>query len=192
MSSLLDRPTREALDQFGGGIVPGAGSAAALTGALAAKLARAADREALHPELERLATELIALVDRDAQAFATFWRLFKAAKKKGPPSGSEAATLTEAQREATSTPLAIAEACRKVATIARELTQSGLPAARAEAVTAEKLAGAAAESAVYVVRENLRFARGAAWSLEIEPALAALEPALAALDLRQTDPPAGG
>lgn len=189
MSSLLDRPTREALDRFGRGTVPGAGSAVALTGALAARLARAADSEGRFPLLATLAAELEAGVDRDALAFSTFWQLLKEARSGGQGSPPKAQALSQALHDATVTPLAIAQICQRVADIAEELVQTGLPAARAEAMTAERLASAAGESACFIVRENLRFARGAAWSVELAANLEELEASLA---LRQTDPPGDG
>jgi formiminotetrahydrofolate cyclodeaminase len=193
--SLLDLPLRDALARFGRrSPVPGAGSAAALTGSLAARLARAADLGARRGELDRLAEELAGLAAEDAAAFQRFWRQLRDGRGKERDEVAKMA-LGTALETATRIPITIARACLAVTEVAAMLEHSGLPAARAEAVAARELAAAAGRAACFVARENLRFARLAPWTEAARGRLAEIETRLAERPgdaIQRTGSPNGG
>jgi glutamate formiminotransferase/formiminotetrahydrofolate cyclodeaminase len=170
--SFLDLPAVELLERFAAGkLTPGAGSAAALVGAVAGSLAQAAaryagkagkKREAEAPFRERAAVlleealsrsrRLGQAVDEDAAAFDRFWQLL------GQPGASEALM------EATDVPIAIARQCAALAEIGLELYERGHENARGEAVTAIWCAIASGEAATHTARLNLQSAGKASWS----------------------------
>src|SRR3982750_4238581 len=127
-SPMLDREARALLELFAAGnTTPGAGSAAALMGALAASLAQTVARhtlkaarsgkrreayapfheraEALLAQAGELANRLRRAGDEDAAAFDRFWQ----------------ERTEEAQWRATEVPIEIAEHCLAVARIGIEL-----------------------------------------------------------------------
>lgn len=161
-SSLLNRTCTDLLDLFATGKnTPGAGSAAALTGAVAGSLLQAVARytiraarkpgadasyreraEVLLEEVRERSRLLAVAVDEDAAAFETFWRLKK----------------TEALGPVIEVPLGIAEHCAALGEIGAELHEKGFKAARGEAATAVRLAITSGEAALDIVCLNLKFA----------------------------------
>lgn len=160
--SLLDRRATDLLEAFAaGGRTPGAGSAAALTGAVAGSLLQAAARyaikaagrgrgadfleraEALLEEARERSHRLSLAVDEDAAAFEQYWR----------------DRTDEALRPAIDVPLGIAHECVALAGIGLELYDRGSRSARGEAATALLSAVASGEAAVSIARLNLRLAR---------------------------------
>jgi formiminotetrahydrofolate cyclodeaminase len=170
-SSFLHRTAEELLDLFAAGRnTPGAGSAAALTGALAGsvlqtvarhtlKAATSAKRaevyapfreraEILLEEARDRSHSLRAAVDADAAAFDRFW---------------ESRTEEDLQR-ATGIPLEIARHCAVLAEIGIELYDHGFRNAQGEAAAATLSALAGGEAAAYAAQLNLKFAGTAAWT----------------------------
>jgi formiminotetrahydrofolate cyclodeaminase len=170
-SSFLQRPTRELLDLFAaGGNTPGAGSAAALSGAIAGGLletvarhtiraARSAKRSAVYEPFRERAEALLAAtrersrhlraaVEEDAAAFERFWQT----------------RTEETLRQATEVPIAIAGDCAALAEIGIELYDQGFRNARGEAGGAALSALAGGEAAAFCARLNLQFAADAAWA----------------------------
>jgi glutamate formiminotransferase/formiminotetrahydrofolate cyclodeaminase len=164
--SLLDLPTADLLERFAAAkLTPGAGSAAALLGAVAGSLVQAAARYAIKrrpresdaPFRER-ATVLLAeargrsdrlgqAVEEDAAAFTQYWESRSA----------------EALERATDVPLAIARECVALAEIGLELYERGHRNARGEASTAVLSALAGAEAALHTAWLNLQPAGDAPW-----------------------------
>ena len=139
----LDRSTGDLLDLFAAGKnVPGAGSAAALQGALAGSLIQAVAKysrdEGLLNEARERSERLRRAVDEDAAAFQEFWR----------------SRTAEALAQATEIPIAIARDCAALAAIGLELHEKGFKNARGESAAAAWGALAAAEAALYVARLN--------------------------------------
>ena len=152
--NLLDRSVSELLELLAAGrTTPGAGSAAALTGAVAGSLVQAAARYGVRaagkagaeaPFGERAAAileeagersrRLSLAVEEDSEAFQRFWR-----------TRSE-----EALRLAIDIPIDIAEHCLALAEMGLELYDKGFENARGEA-------------AVYAASLNLASAGTAAW-----------------------------
>jgi len=164
-ASFLDRTTRELLDLFAAGRnTPGAGSAAALTGALAGSILqtvarhtiKAAEgskrREVYAPFRERAAAileeardrsvRLREAVDADAAAFDRFWQ----------------DRTEEALQRATDIPIEIAEHCAALSEIGLELHERGFRNAQGEAAAATLSALAGGETAAYIAHLNLRSA----------------------------------
>lgn len=144
MSSFLDRSTGDLLDLFAAGKnVPGAGSAAALQGALAASLIQAVARYSRAEEIRHEARErgerLRKAMDEDAAAFQEFWQT----------------RAREALAKATEIPIAIARDCVGLAALGLELHEKGFKNARGESAAAALSALAAGEAALYVARLNM-------------------------------------
>jgi formiminotetrahydrofolate cyclodeaminase len=136
-------PFTELLDRIGERTpAPASGSAAALTGALAAALAELAarfsdDGEAL-ARAQVLRARLLALADEDAEAYAAFMR-----------------TRSDEDRSRTiDVPLAIGAAAEEVAGLGERLAARGNPSVAGDALVAAELARAAARSAAVLVRLN--------------------------------------
>jgi formiminotetrahydrofolate cyclodeaminase len=165
LRNFLTLQTKDLLARLAAGnTTPGAGSSAALMGALAASLAQTVARhtlkaarsgrrreiyapfreraEALLAQAGDLADRLRRGVDEDAAAFDQFW----------------AERTEEAQRRATEVPIEIAETCLAVARIGLELWEKGARSAQGEAGAATLGALAAGETAAHVAHLNLKFA----------------------------------
>lgn len=146
--SFLDRPAGELLDLFAAGkTVPGAGSAAALQGALAGSLIQAVARysraEGPLNEARERSERLRQAVDEDAAAFARYWK----------------SRAEEDLSRAIDVPMAIARDCAGLAALALELYETGFRNARGESLAAAWGALAAGESALYAARVNLKLSR---------------------------------
>ncbi len=121
---------------------PASGSAAALTGALAAALVELAarfseDDDALARALE-LRARLVELAGEDAEAYADFMR-----------------TRSDEDRARTiAIPLAVAEAAAEAAALAQRLAEHGRGSVRGDALVAVELAHAARRSASLLVELN--------------------------------------
>ncbi|MFL6235336.1 MAG: cyclodeaminase/cyclohydrolase family protein [Thermoanaerobaculia bacterium] len=171
MSNFLTFQAHDLLDRFAAGnTTPGAGSAAALMGAVAASLAQTVARhtlkaarsgkrreiyapfreraEALLEQASELAELLRRGVEEDAAAFDRFW----------------AERTEETQRRATEVPIEIAEHCLAVAQIGLELWERGARSAQAEAAAATLGALAGGETAAHVAHLNLKFAGPGDWA----------------------------
>ncbi|HEY0557802.1 MAG TPA: cyclodeaminase/cyclohydrolase family protein [Thermoanaerobaculia bacterium] len=169
--SFLERGTRDLLDLFAAGRnTPGAGSAAALGGAVAGGLLETVARhtikaalsgkrrEVYEPFRERAESLLAAAsersgflrgaVDGDAAAFEHFWR----------------DRTEETLRHATEIPIQIAEHCSALAEIGIELYDRGFKNARGEAGAAALSAVASGEAAAFCAVLNLKFAGAAGWA----------------------------
>ncbi len=170
-SSFLHRTAEELLDLFAAGRnTPGAGSAAALMGALAGsvlqtvarhtiKAANSAKRAEIYAPFRERAEILLeeararshplrAAVEADAAAFDRFWK----------------DRTDETLRRATEIPIEIARHCTALAEIGIELYDHGFRNAQGEAAAATLSAIAAGETAAHAARLNLKFAGTAAWA----------------------------
>lgn len=185
--SLLDRKTTALLDLFAAGKnTPGAGSAAALAGAVAGSLLQAVARYSIRDAAKRGSAELSgeragilleearersrllsAAVDEDAAAFERFWRLKTA--------GAAEEERRKAFERAVEVPLGIAEQCAALAEIGVELLDHGFKAARGEASAAVLLAVAGGESALNIVRLNLELGGTGRWAEAQEARSSALD-----------------
>jgi formiminotetrahydrofolate cyclodeaminase len=141
---------------------PGGGSAAAIAVALAAALcamtAELSVRQLAHAH--QLATDSRGLLRRaaplaqaDADAYGSVLAARRAAgQPDGRPREERVAT---ALAQACEVPLEVAEIGGRVTTVAAEIAGQGNPAVRGDALTAARLAAAAAQAAAALVRINL-------------------------------------
>jgi formiminotetrahydrofolate cyclodeaminase len=162
---LLNLATRDLLDLFASGRnTPGAGSAAALTGALAGSVLQTVARhtikaaegskrreiyapfreraEAILEEARDRSLRLREAVDADAAAFDKFWQ----------------DRTEENLQRAIDIPIGIAEHCAALAAIGLELHERGFRNAQGEAAAATLSAIASGETAAHIAHLNLRFA----------------------------------
>ncbi len=140
---------------------PGGGSAAALAGTLSASLLRMvcdltlgkeqyrAHEEAvrgIRRRAEALKKDLLALVDRDAQAYDGVIRARRLPKGTPAEQEARAAALSRANMFATETPMTVAEACAVLMTLAVELAHKGNSNAVSDVGSAALLAYAIEEA----------------------------------------------
>jgi len=168
---LVDKSVRQLLDAFAAPTpTPGGGSAAALTGALAAALLEMVasmpktkngtpeDRAALDaalPELKALRTALTGLVDRDSASYDAVVAAYKLPKTTDDEKAVRKAAVREAMRGATDVPLETARASLAVARLARVVAEHGNPNAKSDASVALGLAVQAGSGARANVEINL-------------------------------------
>lgn len=146
--------------------VPGGGSAAAASGAMAAGLAgmvasMSCGKKAyaqyeiqLSSSLKRLAVlreELKAAIDADAEAYRAVMKAYKAAKE----SVDSAVLIAEALRQAAAVPLGVAERAAEVERIATALKPITNPNMKSDLTSAIALAAAARAGAIANVEINL-------------------------------------
>jgi methenyltetrahydrofolate cyclohydrolase len=142
---------------------PGGGSAAALAVAFAAALcAMTAELSARHlAQAPRLAADARGLLRRAAplaQADADAYGGVLAARRApgtGPAGRPRAERVSAALARACEVPLEVAEIGDRVAALAAEIAGRGNPAVHGDALTAARLAAAAAQAAAALVRINL-------------------------------------
>jgi formiminotetrahydrofolate cyclodeaminase len=150
---------------------PGGGSASAQAGAMAASLLRMmcdltlgrepyrAHEEAvqgIRGRAESLRKDLLALVDRDAEAYDSVVRALRLPKTTPVEKSDRDAALGRANLFAIEAPMAIADACAALMGMAGELAYKGNVNAVSDVGTAALLAYAGLRGAVLSVRVNLK------------------------------------
>ena len=155
---------------------PGGGSAAALSGALAASLihmvceltiGREAYREheeavrAMRDRAGALRRDLLVLVDRDAEAYDDVMKAIRMPKGSEAEKTTRKEALAQANLFATETPMATAEACCALMRLAVELVDRGNRNAISDVGSAALLAYAGLRGGVLNIRINLAGLAGA-------------------------------
>lgn len=169
--TLLDLTTGELLDRLASpDPTPGGGSAAALSGAVAAALvamvaSMAKSRTGAVHERERLdaalgwareaGERLRALVDEDAEAYDAVVAAYRLPKGTDDEKAARKAAIGTALARATDVPLHSAEACLVVLKAAQEAAAHGNPNAVSDARTGGAMAYAGLTGAAENVRINL-------------------------------------
>jgi len=169
---------------------PGGGSVAALAGALAAALgqmvanlsrtkkahAEHAERLAAHAvELEKLAAQLKAGIDRDAASFEAVMQAYRLPQ--------EQQAIEHALKRATEVPLEAAEAAATVLEHLQQLTGITSPSMASDLNTGKHMAIAALRSALENVEINLSSIRNESYVSQQRQRVLALESRLAKMDL---------
>lgn len=161
MTSSLDQPVRQFLDQVAARTpAPGGGGAAALTAALAAGLVAMAARFSaaqlpgagdLAGRADQLRHRAAELVDQDAVAYGAVLGAFAL---PGRDEGREQ-RIRSALERAAAIPQEMTEIAAQVAEMAAQLAAAGNPNLRGDSVSAALLAEASARSAACLVDINV-------------------------------------
>ncbi len=168
---------------------PGGGSAAALTGGLAAALAAMVARltigrekyaehevemQVIVDQAHRLRNQLLALVDADTAAYQDLMAAYGLPKRDQATIEYRRSAIQEALRHATDIPLATAEASLQVLNLAALAREHGNRHAAGDAVVAALLAHAAALGGIHDVRINLQGLRDIEFCAATEARIAGL------------------
>lgn len=163
--------------------VPGGGSAAALTGGLAAALAgmvarltigrqeyvaHANDVQRILAQADRLQSQMLALVDADTAAYGNLLAAYRLPKRDEQESSVRQSAIQETLRHATDIPLATAEACVQILNLAAEAKEHGNKNAAGDANVAALLAHASMLGSIHNVRLNLQRLRDIEFCAETE------------------------
>nr|XP_012635519.2 formimidoyltransferase-cyclodeaminase [Microcebus murinus] len=169
--------------------VPGGGSVAGAVAALGAALGSMvglmtygrrqfehldAAMRRLIPPFHAAAAELTALVDADAQAFASYLEAMKLPKSTPEERDRRAAALQEGLRQAVSVPLALAETVAPLWPALRELALSGNPACRSDLQVAAKALETGVFGAYFNVLVNLKDVTDSAFKDQVHRRISSL------------------
>jgi formiminotetrahydrofolate cyclodeaminase len=168
---LVDLKVSEFVERLAAGTpTPGGGSAAALAGSLAAALGGMVCEltlgkpkyESVRPEIEKaretlvsLKRDLLALVDRDSEAYDEVSKAVKLPKDSPPERAARQEALGRASQFATEIPVKTAESCLGVLQQLQRVAEKGNPNAASDAGVAAHLAHTGVAGAVLNVRINL-------------------------------------
>ena len=169
----LEKPVIQFLDELASNApVPGGGSTAALTGALAAALVsmvgnltvgkkRYADVEeevkALLDQSESLRQRLADLLVDDTQVYSSLSKAYKLPRGNEGQKMARTTAIQEALKEAEAIPMQIAEACVEVLNLCAPMAEKGNRLAVSDAGVAALLAEAGLRSAALNVLINLAY-----------------------------------
>jgi methenyltetrahydrofolate cyclohydrolase len=169
---------------------PGGGSASAQAGAMAAALVqmmcdltigrepyRAHDEamRAIRARCEGLRRDLLALVDRDAQAYDEVVRALRMPKGTDTEKQTRSEALERANLFAIETPLATADACAALMAMAAELASKGNVNVVSDVGTAALLAYAGLRGGILTVRVNLKSVKDEARAAKLRERVRRLE-----------------
>jgi methenyltetrahydrofolate cyclohydrolase len=168
---LVDLKVKEFADRLAAGVpTPGGGSAAALAGCLAASLgamvceltlgksryeAVQSDMERARDALAGMRKDLLALVDRDSEAYDEVALAMKLPKATPEEKAARREALGRATQFATEIPVKTAETCLAVLEQVRIVAEKGNPSAVSDAGVAAHLAHTGLTGAALNVRINL-------------------------------------
>lgn len=160
---------------------PGGGGAAAVTGSLAAalvsmvinftigkkKYAEVEDEfRGYLVESERLRAELLALADRDVEAFTAVAATYTMPKESESEKSARSAALQEALKGAALVPFTVAEKCLEIIRLVEPVGARGNANVVSDAATAIYLAHAGLLSAIVNVNINLKSIKDTAFVLD--------------------------
>ena len=169
---------------------PGGGSASAQAGAMAAALVqmmcdltigresyRAHDEamRAIRARCGGLRRDLLALVDRDAQAYDEVVRALRLPKGTDAEKQARAEALERANLFAIETPLATADACAAIMGMAAELASKGNVNVVSDVGTAALLAYAGLRGGILTVRVNIKSVKDEARATKLRERVRRLE-----------------
>ena len=171
--SFLDRSVTQFLDELASSApVPGGGSTAALTGALASALIsmvgnltvgkkRYADVEAAVKALldrsESLRQRLADLLESDTQVYGSLSKAYRLPRDSEEQKAARTAAIQMALKDAEAVPMRIAEACVEVLDLCTPIAEKGNRLAVSDAGVAALLAEAGLRSAALNVLINLAY-----------------------------------
>lgn len=171
MDNLTDLSTKEFLTLLASDApAPGGGGAAAVAGALAAALAsmlanltigkkKFAEHEketcVLLQQAEKLRSEMLDLVQQDAEVFARFMQCYKMPKSSEKEALLRSEAIHEAAKRAAEVPLKIASGSVRIMEVTARLAAFGNPNVITDGAVSGLLARAAVRSSIYNVLVNL-------------------------------------
>ena len=170
--------------------VPGGGSLSAMAAAAGAALTQmvaglTAGRkqfDAVTPEMkelaktaERLRVDLLADMDRDADAYTAVMTAFRLPRNTAAEKTHRADAIQQATREAARVPLAVAEKALEVMILAGTVVAKGNPNAMSDGAVGAMLARAALQGALFNVKINLRDIRDEAFTTRLSAQAEALD-----------------
>ena len=168
---LVNKTVTDLIDAFAAPTpTPGGGSAAALTGAVAAALLEMvasmpktrtgtpeerAALDAVLPNLRALRASLTALVDRDSASYDAVVAAYKLPKATDAEKAARKTAVRDAMRGATDVPLETARSAAHLVAHGRAVAANGNPNARTDAAVAVNMARTAVFGAIQNVEINL-------------------------------------
>jgi len=171
--SFLNKSLAQFLDDLASSApVPGGGSTAALTGALAAALVSMvgnltvgkkryanveAEVKALLDRSELLRRQLADLLEADTQVYSSLSKAYKLPRDSDEQKATRTAAIQAALKEAEAVPMQIAEACVEVLDLCIPMAEKGKRLAVSDAGVAALLAEAGLRSAALNVLINLAY-----------------------------------
>ncbi|MBI3915067.1 MAG: cyclodeaminase/cyclohydrolase family protein [Chloroflexi bacterium] len=180
VNSFTDHTLAQFLDQLSSSNpTPGGGTAAALSGALAASLLQmvcrlkigkknylsaAAAMRARLEQLEPLRRELLELMEQDSVAYARVMEAYQLPKANDAEKSARDNAIETALKHATDVPLRVAELCGALLSHAQFIAAEGNQNAASDAGVGALLADAGLQGAVMNVRINLAGIRDAAFA----------------------------
>jgi formiminotetrahydrofolate cyclodeaminase len=173
VATITDNTLQEFLDALASGeSTPGGGGAAALTGGQAAALlsmvlnftvgrkkyaAVEAEMQGYLTRCEALRAELLALVDRDAEAFGAVTACYGMPKTTAEEKAARTAAMQAAMKGAAEVPLVVANKCLDLLRLAEPVGAKGNPNVVSDAATSAYLALAGLNSGLLNVEINLKY-----------------------------------
>ena len=170
--------------------VPGGGSLSAMAAAAGAALTQmvagltagrkqfdavTAEMKELAQTAERLRVDLLADMDRDADAYTAVMTAFRLPRNTAAEKTHRADAIQQATREAARVPLAVAEKALEVMILAGTVVAKGNPNAMSDGAVGAMLARAALQGALFNVKINLRDIRDEAFAVRLTAEAEALD-----------------
>ena len=192
---LVTKTVTELLDAFASPApTPGGGSAAALSGAVAASLlamvaampktrtgdaAERAALDALLPEITRLRATLTDLIDRDSASYDAVVAAYRLPKGTDDEKAARTSAIRNAMRGATEVPLETARAGARLVELGHDVVAHGNPNARTDAAVATDMARTAVAGAIQNVEINLDGVGDEDYAAAVRAELRTLQPSRA-------------
>ena len=196
MAKITDSTLQEFLDALASGeSTPGGGGAAALTGSQAAALLSMvlnftvgrkkyaeveAEMQAILTRTEELRGELLALVDKDAEAFGAVVACYSMPKETDAEKAARTAAMQTGMKGAMMVPFWVAEKCLELLRLAEPVGAKGNSTVVSDAATSLYLALAGVHSGLINVEINLKYIKDSAFVEEWTGKVASLRAAAAA------------
>ncbi len=169
--ALADKPVQTLLDELASAEpIPGGGSVAALSGALAASLvamvcrltigkkgyeAVSGEMQAILPLAESLEGDLRELMQADIDAYARVMDAYKLPKSTPEEQAHRTHAVQDALKHASEVPLQVAQACAGVLELARPVAEKGNKNAASDAAVGALMAESGLRGAAFNVSINL-------------------------------------
>ncbi|MGB5052345.1 MAG: cyclodeaminase/cyclohydrolase family protein, partial [Caldilineaceae bacterium] len=122
--------------------------------------------QAILARTEELRAELLALVDRDAEAFGVVVATYSMPKSTDEEKAARRAAMQEGMKGASQVPFVVAEKCLELLRLAEPVGINGNPTVVSDAATSLYLAQSALNSGLLNVEINLKYIKDDAFNAE--------------------------